>query len=46
MATATDPVQVHMSSDFPVKVPLSVAEIRRLFFHYKRECALTSHFQL
>jgi hypothetical protein len=29
---ATDPVQVHVSFDLPVMVPLSVAEIRRLFF--------------
>jgi hypothetical protein len=28
---AADPVQAHLSSDFPVMVPLSVAEIRRLF---------------
>ncbi|HVB22885.1 MAG TPA: hypothetical protein VNG51_13160 [Ktedonobacteraceae bacterium] len=29
---ATDFVQAHVSSDLPVMVPLSVAEIRRLFF--------------
>jgi hypothetical protein len=29
---ATDSVQSHLSSDLPVMVPLSVAEIRRLFF--------------
>jgi hypothetical protein len=30
---AIDPLQAHISSDLPVMVPLSVAEIRRLFFH-------------
>ncbi|WP_149402480.1 hypothetical protein [Dictyobacter arantiisoli] len=32
----TDPVQAHESSDLPVMVPLSVAEIRRLFFRLGR----------
>lgn len=32
-STAADPIQAHESSDLPVMVPLSVAEIRRLFFY-------------
>jgi hypothetical protein len=43
---ATDSVQAHMSSDLPVMVPLSVAEIRRLFFCLVGKPSLTFAYHL
>jgi hypothetical protein len=42
---AIDSVQAHISSDLPVMVPLSVAEIRRLFFRLvsKQPLSFTYH---
>ncbi len=42
----TDPVQAHISSDLPIMVPLSVAEIRRLFFRLVAKPSLSFAYHL
>ena len=43
---ANDLAQTQASSDFPVMVPLSVAEIRRLFFHLVGKSSLSFAYHL
>ncbi len=43
---ANDPAQTQASSDLPVMVPLSVAEIRRLFFRFVGKSSLSFAYHL